>query len=349
MPYFEETLNRWPELWKSLGNALTGERLGHAFLISSDRTATREDFALALAALACCANSAVTGKPCGTCAACRQLAQGNYPELHELSPVGKGYQIQIGDRQNPEPNTVRFFEEQFFLTGTSGASRKVGIIHDADRMNSESQNALLKTLEEPPPETMIILTTGNPASLLPTTRSRCQHLRLLENRIEFDFPGANELFDTLDRLFFDCNGDLAEAESAAESLIKISASLRESSETRAESEWEGKISQAADFDPALAKRLDKQQQDAASGEYMRLRRDFLSAIHSYTAQQYLLSGGAEMSQLPNPEIMRRTGLPVKQTEKLLKQADELLFNLRFNVNEELALRNFAVQCAMAVF
>lgn len=349
MPYFEETQQRWPDLWQCLGNARKNGRLAHAFLLSSDLSATREDFATALAALACCATGRKNGRPCGQCPACRQLAEGNYPEIYHLSPVGRGYQIQIGDRQNPEPNTVRHFEEQFFLTSTSGAARKVGIIHDADRMNAESQNALLKTLEEPPPETMIILTTGNPAALLPTTRSRCQHLQLLENRIEFDFEGAKTLFEALGSLFFRCSGDLVSAEREASRIISVSAELRGDSEARAVADWSERIARATELDPALAKRMDKQQQDAASGEYMRLRKDFLAAIHTYCAQLYLLSSGAALSELANPEIMlipADAKIDQRRAEHVMKQADELLFNLRFNVNEELALRNFAIQSAL---
>ena len=87
-------------------------------------------------------------------------------------------------------------------------------------MNDESQNALLKTLEEPPPETLLILTTGNPASLLPTTRSRCQQISLLTNRCEFDFAGKEQVFAALGALFFEARGDLAEAEAGAAQLIR---------------------------------------------------------------------------------------------------------------------------------
>ncbi len=350
MNCFEDTIRKWPELWRCLGNAVSKNRLGHAFLISSDRSAAREDFATALAALSCCPSGKSTGKPCGSCTVCRQLKDGIYPELHHVTPAGKSYQIQIGDRINPEPNTVRYFEEQFFLTSTSGVSRKVGIIHDADRMNSESQNALLKTLEEPPPDTMIILTTGNPVSLLPTTRSRCQHLQLLENHIDFDFAGAGELFDALNALVTRCRGDIIQAETQAMRIISLAGNLREAAEDRAEAAWGEKIAKVREFDQALAKRMDKQQQDTASGEYMRLRKDFLAAIHTYCAQLYLLSRKAELNELPNPEIMNIPAGNIPDAScagQILAQSEELLFNLRFNVNEELALRNFAIQCAMA--
>lgn len=135
------------------------------------------------------------------------------------------YEVKIGDRTNPEPNTLRYFEKQFHLTSTSGGRCKVGVIFDADRMNEESQNALLKTLEEPPPETLLILATGNPAALLPTTRSRCQLLPLLTNRCEYSFPGAAELIGALNLLVTKARGDLALAEEQAAAICRVAAGL----------------------------------------------------------------------------------------------------------------------------
>lgn len=348
MPRFDTVADNWEGLWQSLTRARINNRLAHAFLIQSDLAESREEFALALAALAACPQGAVTGRPCGICKSCHHLELGTYPELHHLYPVGKAYQIQVGDRNNPEPNTLRHFCEQFFLTSTSGAARKVGIIHDADRMGKEAQNALLKTLEEPPPETLIILTTGNPSSLLPTTRSRCQTLHLPENVVRFEFDGAARLFAALRKLFFDAAGNLLVAEEAAQELIAIAASLQSAARENVENEWQQRIDAAAAVDPALAKRLGKQQDDAASGDYLRTRAAFLSGIHSYFAQLYLLSCGGREEHLANPEIM---ALPLPgpvQPERaalVLREAESLLFNLRFNVNEELALRNFAIQSA----
>jgi DNA polymerase-3 subunit delta' len=345
----EQIAGRWPEIWNGLTRARRGDRLAHAFLIRSDLPETREEFALALAALAACPHAGSTGVPCGECSSCRHLENGTYPELYHLSPVGRAYQIQVGDRHNPEPNTVRFFGEQFYLTSTSGAACKVGIIHDADRMNVEAQNALLKTLEEPPPETLMILTTGNPESLLPTTRSRCQMLSLLENETRFDFPGKDELFAALHALFFASDGSLQSGEAAAKAIIAIAAALREKAESKIEAEWTERLAQAAAIDPALAKRLEKQCESAVAGAYMRSRGDFLSAIHTWVSQLYLLAAGVAADHLPNPEILAAADLPAidpDRAEQALREADNLLYNLRFNVNEETALRNFAIQIAL---
>ena len=346
----EEIVSRFPDLWECLVHARKRDHLAHAFLICSTREDTREAFALALARLAACREAGKTGSPCGVCFECRKLADGTYPELRHLTPVGKMYQIQVGDRINPEPNTVRYFGSSFSLTDATGAARKIGIIHDADRMNAEAQNALLKTLEEPPPGTLLLLTTGNPASLLPTTRSRCQVLRLPESRTDYDFPGKEALFAALHDLFYLAGENAGKAEEAALKIIQVSNALKGSAETATEEAWAERLKTAAEFDPAMAKRLEKQQDAEMAGAYMRLRAAFLSAIHAYAGEVFLLSMGVEKAHLPNPELPvfpPDGSLPDgERAKRMQKCADELLFSLRFNVNEELALRDFALRTAL---
>ena len=348
----DEISGRYPELWACLARARMRGRLAHAFLVCAGREETRESFAVALARLAACRAPLPDGSPCGKCFECRKIAEGIWPELRHVSPIGKMYQIQVGDRLNPEPNTVRGFENSFSLTDASGAARKVGIIHDADRMNAEAQNALLKTLEEPPPNSLLILTTGSPAALLPTTRSRCQMLRLPEAKFDYDFPGHETLFAALHDLFYTAGDDPVRAEAAAVKMVEVSAALKGDAETAAEGDWEGRLSQAAEFDPAMAKRLEKLRDSEASGAYMRLRSAFLSAIQAFAGEIYLLASGADIAALPNPELPVLPpdgGRPdFDRARRMLHHAEELLFTLRFNVGEELALRDFALRTALGI-
>ena len=244
MSLYDNYASNYPALVSHLENARKHHRLAHAFLVHADTERARREFAVVLAQIAACPDSR-EGRPCTVCRVCRQLEQGTYSEFYTLSPVGKMYFIKIGERGKPEPNTLRYFEEQFHLTSTGGANRKVGVIYDADRMNDESQNALLKTLEEPPPETLLILTTGNPASLLPTTRSRCQQISLLTNRCEFDFAGKEQVFAALGALFFEARGDLAKAEAGAAQLIQVASGLNSDAGGRTAGEWTARLTAAA--------------------------------------------------------------------------------------------------------
>src|SRR5262245_13516656 len=104
---------------------------------------------------------------CGECVACRKIARGVHPDVLIVEPGDSGSikieQVrEIADRANYRP-----FEGR----------RRVIIIDDADALVAAAQNALLKTLEEPPPASVFILATSRPDVLLPTVRSRCIRLR----------------------------------------------------------------------------------------------------------------------------------------------------------------------------
>jgi len=209
----------------------------------------------------------------------------------------------------------------------------------------------LKTLEEPPPETTLILTTGNPASLLPTTRSRCQLLTLPGNSCSFDFPGSGEVKKALAELCFHCANDLVRTEEAIEKLLAVMSSMEANASAGAEERYAGEILAAKQVnDPAYAKQLETRIADAASGAYIRDRGKFLAEISTFCSQVFMLSRGIPMTEVPNPELMEGVLFPASISEergdRILKESEELSFTLRFNVNAELAIRTFGINLAM---
>ncbi|MBI4518335.1 MAG: DNA polymerase III subunit delta' [Deltaproteobacteria bacterium] len=149
--------------------ALARERLAHAVLLSGPEGVGKQRLAAALAALLVCEDPTTTTEPdaCGSCAGCRQAAAGSHPDVRVVAvPPGKK-EIRI------EPiRELRSFMQLAPLRARS----KVAVITDAHALNPNAQNALLKTLEEPPPRSLLILVTHTPGSLLPTVRSRCQRV-----------------------------------------------------------------------------------------------------------------------------------------------------------------------------
>jgi DNA polymerase-3 subunit delta' len=103
---------------------------------------------------------------CGQCPQCRKTDHGNHPDLMVVVPEGQQIKIE----------QIRSAQE-FLSIRPLEAPRRVLIVDDAERMNESSQNAFLKTLEEPPSTALIILITMSPEMLLPTVRSRCFHLK----------------------------------------------------------------------------------------------------------------------------------------------------------------------------
>lgn len=145
-----------------LRRALTSDKLGHAYLFEGVAGCGKRLTAQALVASVFCAHH--TG--CGTCPVCRKVMAGQHPDLHVIEPDGTAIKIaQIRELQ--QELALRPYE----------APRKACIIEAAERLNQSSGNALLKTLEEPPGNALLILLTTNAEAVLSTIRSRCQRLR----------------------------------------------------------------------------------------------------------------------------------------------------------------------------
>jgi len=161
--------------WERLLASHAGGSLPHALLLAGLPGTGGERFALALARYLLCA-APVQGMNCGECKACRLTANGAHGDFLALEPTGKGQVIQVGQ--------VR--EAIAFGAQTPGLGRcKVLLIAPAERMNAAAANALLKTLEEPPANTYLVLVSGAESRLPATVRSRCQVLR-------FPVPAAGD-------------------------------------------------------------------------------------------------------------------------------------------------------------
>jgi DNA polymerase III subunit delta' len=132
--------------------------------------------ALDLAAGLLCAHEDPGVRPCGACRPCRLVVRGVHPDVHRLGPDGPGRQVVIGG-PGAKVRGVRDLIAELALLPVEGGAR-VAIVESAHRMNEDAQAALLKTLEEPPPDTTIILCADAEEPLLSTIRSRCARLRL---------------------------------------------------------------------------------------------------------------------------------------------------------------------------
>ncbi len=158
-------------------HAMLGSHVPHAVLLAGPASVGKMSLALDLAAGLLCSGASGRDRPCRTCRTCRMVAHGNHPDLHLLAPSGDGNQIRIGDKDEPEPGTVRRLVIDLALLPVEGGER-VAIVRDAHRMNEAAQSAFLKTLEEPPSATTILLLADDEEQLLPTIRSRSARIRL---------------------------------------------------------------------------------------------------------------------------------------------------------------------------
>jgi DNA polymerase III subunit delta' len=158
--------------------AIARGRLASSFLFAGPPGVGKRTFALKLAqAMLCQTRPEAVLDPCGTCPSCSQVAAGTHPDVISVAkPDEKAFipvELLIGDREHRRQQGLCHDLSLKPLLG----GRKIAVIDDADYLNAEGANALLKTLEEPPPRSVLILIGTTPAKQLPTIRSRCQLIR----------------------------------------------------------------------------------------------------------------------------------------------------------------------------
>jgi DNA polymerase III delta' subunit len=157
--------------------ALVRGAVAHAILIVGPPAVGKTTLADDLGAGLLCRAPDPADRPCRVCRSCRLVAAGNHPDLHRLGPEGPGGQVVIGDPSRPAVRGVRHLVAELAYLPVEGGHR-VAIVEHAERMNEDAQNALLKTLEEPPAAVTLILCADEEDRLLPTVRSRCVRLRV---------------------------------------------------------------------------------------------------------------------------------------------------------------------------
>lgn len=161
-------------------DAIIAGKSSHAYLIEGEKDIGKFTFALDLACTFFCLEK---DKPCRKCAPCRKVFEFNHPDVHIFEP----------DRNIFRVDQVREIISTLYESPYEGG-KKVYIIKEFHKANPAAQNALLKTLEEPPEPVCFLLLTENAHAALPTVRSRCKHIRLMPQEKE-------KIFAELERRF----------------------------------------------------------------------------------------------------------------------------------------------------
>jgi len=175
----------WPD-WidpagtERLRDAIRGGRIGHAYLLSGPQGVGKAAAARAFAQALCCTTEERSDQsaPCGRCRACRNVLRGAHPDVETFS---LDTQVKLADKPGRAATltieTVRRLRSAGALFPLEG-TRRILIIDDAETLLEPAQQALLKTLEEPPRAVTLMLLADEPEALLDTIRSRCQEVAL---------------------------------------------------------------------------------------------------------------------------------------------------------------------------
>ena len=150
-----------------IGNAVTSGAISHAYILNGERGSGKKLLANLFAMSLQCQNQ--DGDACGKCQSCKQAVSGNQPDIIRVTHE-KPTTISVDDIREQVNNDIQI--------KPYSSPYKIYIIAEADMMSVQAQNALLKTIEEPPEYAVIILLTENAETLLPTIRSRCVMLKL---------------------------------------------------------------------------------------------------------------------------------------------------------------------------
>jgi DNA polymerase-3 subunit delta' len=208
----------------SLRSALRRGALHHAYLFGGPEGVGKATVARLLAQAANCEGgdpgAGLGDDPCGACRPCRKIAKGIHPDvlvLHEERVMAKAGTWEPKGGRSPSKDVVvdqirDVVDRRLALKRYEGRRRFV-IVDPADAMNAQAQNALLKTLEEPPDDTTLVLVAASPDSLLPTIRSRCMRVAFAPLPAEVIAPRLEEkLPKLLERRLGELDDDATDAD-----------------------------------------------------------------------------------------------------------------------------------------
>jgi DNA polymerase-3 subunit delta' len=319
-----------------LQRSLERDRLAHAYLFAGNALEELESMARTLAKTVNCLSPprrSAHGLPldaCDRCDSCRRIDQYNHPDVSWIRPESKSRVITIDE--------IRELMQTVNLKPTAAAF-KVGIIVATDRLNVQAANAFLKTLEEPPPRSLLILLTTEPQRMLETILSRC--LRL-------SFADAGRKFDASHTAWLSSFTSMAAAGAGCllaryrllGLIMKKLALQREEIEKALNAR--SPLERYEDLEANMREKLEDELAAAVEAEYRRQRTNLIGVLHWWLRDVWLesLAAGRDMLSFPDlaaaaQAVARR--ISPAEARSNLEEMDRLQRQLHTNVQEALAL------------
>ena len=320
-----------------LQRSLERGRLGHAYLFNGADLGELETVARTLAKVLVCEEpprrnaEGLALDCCEACGSCRKVNADLHPDVLWLRPESKSRVIKVEQMRELLPT--------IYLKPTQAAF-KVAIIAGADRLNVNAANAFLKTLEEPPADTVFILLSDEPQRILETILSRC--LRL-------NFSGVSSRHS--DPAFLEWMSSFAEMAGASEKsllgryrllsvLLEKLAALKESTEEAMTKR--SPLEKHDDIEPALKKQWEEELTAAVESEYRRQRADVLSGLHWWLRDVWLHSLRMKGELLTFPQLAGASKqvagrVSPQQAMENLQVVESMQRSLASNVQEALTL------------
>src|SRR4051812_4558976 len=320
-----------------LQRSLAKGRLGHAYLFSGTDLETLGAAGRTLAKTLNCENppkrspSGLAMDSCDKCQSCRKIDTDNHPDIRWVRPESKSRVITI-DQMRDLMQTVHLKPNH--------AAYKVSVIVAADRLNIQAANAFLKTLEEPPANSVLILTSTEPHRVLETIISRCLRLNFAGESGRFQEPGFVGWITEFSKLASETKSTLL---GRYKLLALLLARLNSLKETITESlEKRSPLETAEDIEPSLREKWEEELKAAIEAEYRRQRAEVLAGVQWWMRDIWLVTmrTGKEAWSFPQlsatvQKVAQR--ITNDQAVQNLEQLEQLQRLLATNVQEALAL------------
>jgi len=317
-----------------LQRSLARGRLGHAYLFTGDQLEELELLARTLAKTLNCRNpveaDGVATDCCDECLTCRKIDGETHADIHWARPESKSRIISV--------EQMRDLMQQIQLKPAE-AEYKVTIIAGADRLNTQAANAFLKTLEEPPAKSILILLSTQPSRILETILSRCL-------RLNFSGDGARPL-DAAEAQWLEHFGILAanEQKSLLGRYRLLDALLQKLGEIRARVDESltarSPLEKYEEVEKDLREKWEKELAAGIEAEYRRHRADLLLLVQWWLRDVWLhsLAAGRELLKYPDISGAETVGRRINPRQALenLQTLEHTQRLLHTNVQEALAL------------
>ncbi len=332
--------NRFPGQEQSvqlLQRSLERGRLAHAYLFTGQDLDELEALATTLAKVLNCERPIKTGgiDSCDDCPHCRKIEGQTHPDVHYVRPESKTRVITV--------DQLRDLLQEIYLKPNE-APYKVFVIVAADRMNEKAANAFLKTLEEPPPNSKLILLTTEPQRLLDTILSRCLRLNFSGAAAPALAPERQSwLLSLTDTAAAGTKSLLGRYRLLDVLLVELNR-IKESVEEQLSAK--SPLERYPDAEPAMREKWEDELKAAIEAEYRRQRGELLSLVHWWLRDVWIevLRGKADAEA---NSLLRFSGLPgtariaarldAERATENLQVIEQLQRSLHTNVQEALAI------------
>jgi DNA polymerase III subunit delta' len=316
-----------------LQRSLARGRLGHAYLFSGEQLEELEAMARTLAKTLNCQNpvkqNGMAVDCCDECASCRKIDNDTHADIHWARPESKSRQITI--------DQMRELMREIQLKPTE-AQFKVAVVVGTDRLNVQAANAFLKTLEEPPQKSILILLSTEPSRILETILSRCL-------RVNFSGDSKRELTSAETEWLQKFSALASEQKTLMGRYLLADVIMQKLGEIRAQTDEtlaaRSPLQKYDDIEKDLREKWEEELAAAVEAEYRRRRADLLLLVQCWLRDVWLhtLAAGKELlnfPKIPGADVIAKK-ISSRQALANLQTLDETQRLLHTNVQEALAL------------